>query len=195
MAVSSGSFKPKPRLPIRVDGNVAYVPVGDRYALIDASDVVLVENARWHLSEVSRCRYACCYKSGSKGPRLLMHRVVLGLGGRVPHVDHINGDGLDNRRSNLRLATAQENLHNSRLSSRNTSGYKGVSLHSTGFLATIMVNYVVHSIGPFKRARSAARAYDTMAVLAFGEFAMTNVRLGLLRPRKNDAKSDRDTSS
>ena len=64
--------------------------------------------------------------------RPLLHRYVLEVSDTSVIIDHINGDGLDNRRSNLRIATHTENCRNARLSARNSSGLKGVTLHSEG---------------------------------------------------------------
>ena len=90
--------------------------------------------------------------------------------------DHINGDGLDNRKQNLRICTHAENLRNRRLGKNNTSGYKGVSWHKLHKLwyAHISHNKKLMSLGYFKDKEEAAKAYDRKAIELFGEFAKLN---------------------
>lgn len=97
-------------------------------------------------------------------------------------IDHKNGDRRDNRISNLRLATRSQNKSNQGMSSRNTSGYKGVSrVASSGkYQVIIGVNGATIYIGRFECARCAAEAYDEAAMRHHGEFAKTNKMLGLL---------------
>lgn len=108
---------------------------------------------------------------------LYMHRYLLQVDGRSVYVDHINGDGLDNRRCNLRIATNSQNQANNRPQSRPmASRFKGVSWHGRDRLwrASIKVNQKVIGLGYFKVEEDAARAYDAAAVRYFGEFARPN---------------------
>ena len=92
-------------------------------------------------------------------------------------VDHRNGDTLDNRRKNLRIATNAQNQHNQRwLRSDNTSGFKGVTWHADKgkWNAQIYVNKKRKSLGYFPDKAMAAKAYDAAALEHFGEFAATN---------------------
>lgn len=91
-------------------------------------------------------------------------------------VDHANGDGLDNRRSNLRPATQDQNLANKRLYRNNTSGFKGVTWHAatSSWRARITVDGRKRSLGLYATPDAAARAYDSAAVEIFGEFAALN---------------------
>jgi hypothetical protein len=111
-----------------------------------------------------------------------MHRLVLHLPPRLPSVDHVNGDGLDNRRSNLRTASFAGNAHNRGLSSNNRSGFKGVGFESkTGrAVAYIKLGYRTRRLGTFDTPRDAALAYDEAALRLHGEYARTNAGLGLV---------------
>ena len=107
-----------------------------------------------------------------------MHRFILGARkGEI--VDHRNGDGLDNRRDNLRLCVGKENQGNRRLSKNNKSGYKGVCLDNRRgqWVATIYKNRKPIYLGSFNSAIDAANAYDNAAIGYFGDFALTNAKI------------------
>jgi hypothetical protein len=90
-------------------------------------------------------------------------------------IDHKNGDSLDNRKENLRIATYRQNSQNKRKINKNTtSQYKGVSRFRTGWHATIRVNGKCISLGIFSDEKEAALIYDKNAKEFFGEFACTN---------------------
>ncbi len=107
--------------------------------------------------------------------RFIVHRVVFlwHHGYLPPDVDHINGVRSDNRIENLREASRSQNLHNSKKSSRNTSGYKGVSWcdRRQKWRANICTNYKQRSLGYFDTAELAAAAYAEAAAKDHGSFA------------------------
>ena len=92
------------------------------------------------------------------------------------YIDHINGNSLDNRRENLRLATPMQNSQNMKKPRTNTSGYKGVSWSKarSKWLATINVNKKLIYLGLFVEIVDAAKAYDKAAKEHFGTYALTN---------------------
>lgn len=104
-----------------------------------------------------------------------MHRVILGAPAGVL-VDHRNSDTLDNRRSNLRLATQAQNAQNMRPQSRSTHGLKGVHFDKiTGrWRAQIKADGIRYHLGRFDSQEDAARAYDQAALEHWGEFAWLN---------------------
>lgn len=94
-------------------------------------------------------------------------------------VDHINGNTLDNRRSNLRLATHHQNQMNAMLNRRNTSGFKGVAWDKRLGCWRVMINVNKRNtfVGNYPDKRAAAMAYDLWAFDLFGEFARTNFQI------------------
>jgi hypothetical protein len=108
--------------------------------------------------------------------RLLLHRVILGLNfGDGNRVDHIDGNGLNNQRSNLRLCTHSQNLMNQK-KTKGKSKYKGVTWHKKRnlWMASIKKDKNTHYLGYFSEEIDAAKAYDKAAKVLFGEFAKTN---------------------
>jgi hypothetical protein len=95
--------------------------------------------------------------------------------GEMPkqHIDHINGDKLDNRIANLRLADKSQNGANRGKQKDNTSGFKGVYWHkqNQGYAAEIRIKNKKHYLGIFDTAIAAHFAYRLAAVQCFGEFA------------------------
>lgn len=88
-------------------------------------------------------------------------------------LDHINGDRLDNRISNLRLASASQNTANSRKRRNNSCGYKGVYLHKLSglYMARITVNYKSILVGYYRKPEDAHAAYVSAAQDHFGAYA------------------------
>lgn len=111
-----------------------------------------------------------------------MHRVLLLLPERVHQVDHRDGDGLNNQKSNLRLANDHQNQANRGKNKNNKSGYKGVTWCKAArkWQSQIMVHRHHHYLGLFEDAKEAAKTYDAAALRFFGEFARTNHHLGLI---------------
>ena len=151
-------------------------------AIIDDGDYEMLAAHKWsahenkHKDGAIRTVYArrgCVEKKRYKN--VFMHREVLGAG-RDQTVDHINSNGLDNTRKNLRLCTSSQNSQNSRLRKTNTSGFKGVSRQTQGqkWQARIEVNGINIHLGTFEFSKQAARAYDKAAKEHHGEFARLN---------------------
>ncbi|WP_087139080.1 HNH endonuclease [Brevundimonas diminuta] len=111
-------------------------------------------------------------KSDGCGPaQVYMHRQIMGdPTGQV--VDHINRDPLDNRRENLRLCTAAENVRNRSPASGRT--FKGVFRNGRRWTARIRINGVLENLGTYDTAKEAATHYDKRAAEAWGEYACLN---------------------
>lgn len=145
-----------------------------RVALIDDADAELVLGHRWYMQSHHGNRYAMRrVRNGGQRAVQPLHRLLTGW----PLVDHINGNGLDNRRANLREATHAENMRNRRMSRNNTSGFKGVVLEGSRWRARIRFDRQRVSLGAFATAEEAANAYDAAARELHGEFAALNFPL------------------
>lgn len=145
---------------------------GEAACKVDDADWHLVHDLKWHLLTAAPNHV---YAASGKGNRILMHRLITGAEKGVV-VDHINGDCLDNRRSNLRLCTRRENLCNRKRASNSTQPYKGVHKFKRGsrWGASVRCNGIRKLLGGFATAEEAAIAYDAAAIAAFGEFACLN---------------------
>lgn len=134
-----------------------------KVALIDDEDLLVVAKYNWHTSNPGYAR-----TSLKGGKKLYLHHLLMG----DVMVDHINGDKLDNRRQNLRIATKGQNSSNRKSYSK--AGFKGVLANGSGWMAQITINKKRIYLGQFKSPEEAARAYDKAALEAFGEFASLN---------------------
>lgn len=154
------------------------------FTIVDTADAHLVTGGhRWRVNSHG---YAIRGGGRARIPAVSMHRLIL-CAPKGSEVDHINGDKLDNRRSNLRLCAHAENLRNSAPYRNNTSGFKGVTWHtqSCKWRATIKVNYRQISLGLYASAIEAAHAYDEAARAHFGPYA----RINFPREHEQDARS------
>lgn len=152
---------------------ILYVPLSgsDKVTLISAEDANRVLAYSWCLDG----RYV---KSSRpiNGKRVRLHRFILDADSKS-NVDHINGNGLDNTRENLRLCTQAENLANQRPQVRSKSSkYKGVFFHSHSglWVAALKKGGKRFATKYFKSEVDAAVAYNSMAKDAFGDFARFN---------------------
>lgn len=145
---------------------------GRGVALVDAPDAPVVAEHPWCLMATDGQRYAFT-KIGRRST--VMHRLILDPP-RGVYVDHINRDGLDNRRANLRLATASQNAANTRMRCTNTSGYRGIAFTKGAWQVVIgrRASGAPGYVGRYPTAEEAARAYDDVARVYFGEFATLN---------------------
>lgn len=115
------------------------------------------------------------YLEGKVGGKVVrLHRIIMGNPKGI--VDHINGNILDNRKKNLRVCSIRENVINQKKRVGTTSRYKGVSWSkaSKKWLACINKYYKTYNLGYFENEKDAARKYNEVAKLWFGEFARVN---------------------
>jgi hypothetical protein len=151
---------------------------GGLAAWVDDEDFDKVSGYIWSLEQRGPTRYAVCYLDPSDLNRCLrMHRLIMAP---QPNevVDHIDGDGLNNQRANLRVCSQAQNTRNRRKLGGWTSRFKGVSLAKGRcekcWRAQIRQADKVRNLGYFASESEAALAYDVAAQEAFGNFARLN---------------------
>lgn len=151
----------------------AQVPLTQgRVALVDAADYdSVIAAGHWYAEVSKRTAYAVKkvrHPDGRRG-KIRVHGFLTGW----PLADHINGNGLDNRRANLRAVTHRQNALNRRSWAR-ASGLKGAYRNGKRWAARIWLDGKSRHIGNYLTPEAAARAYDAAAVRHFGEYARLN---------------------
>ena len=146
-----------------------------KIAKIDAEDYDSISKHKWHTHPLG---YASTSIGGRKNQKsLLMHRLIMDAQ-KGDIVDHINGDKLDNRKSNLRICNQSNNIGNSRIRKDNTTGYKGVT--RSAFVDGNYVSRIYYKgkhihLGVFNNPHDAARMDSFWAFDMFGAFAGLSV--------------------
>jgi hypothetical protein len=140
--------------------------------LIDPEDICILEAFKWRVKNTGKHSYVV---ADLKRHMILLHRVITNCPDSYD-VDHINGNGLDNRKCNLRIATRSQNLANTGAHSHNKSGYKGVSFDKSKgkWRAQITKEGRCRNLGRFSDPIEAAKRYDEAAKKLHGEFAYLN---------------------
>ena len=145
-------------------------------AIVDTEDYGALFPFKWHAqwNPNSETFYVARHAPlpDNKNRKILMHREILSAPPELL-VDHRDGNGLNNRRCNIRTATAGQNQHNRAPVRGTITGLKGVSFHSpTGlWMARIRLNYKRHYLGLFNTPEAASVAYVEAAKRLHGEFA------------------------
>jgi hypothetical protein len=146
-----------------------------KIVLVDDEDFEYLSSIPWYFNgrgyAVNKSRF---FNEDGSRKQMLMHRLLLNAPEDMK-VDHINNNTLDNRKSNLRLASSADNSRNMRKPNTNTSGYKGVSKTRSGNWHSSISYYdkTIH-LGTFDNKHDAARMYNFWAVDLYGEFAQLN---------------------
>jgi hypothetical protein len=151
----------------------------DKVALVDDEDFSWLSHFKWNCRQSRGNLYAFSWIDGHC---ISMHRLILNPPREVS-VDHKNGDGLDNRRGNIRFATQSQNTANTqRFRKGCSSQFKGVGWIKSRrkWLAYIRKDGQFKYLGRYRDEIEAARGYDKAATEMFGEFAYTNRMAGLL---------------
>lgn len=158
----------------------AGVPVGENdFAIIDQEDLPILSRHKWHIMRSGKIKYA---RTTMGHKEIVMHRIIMGgpKPGQFKYViDHIDGNGLNNTKSNLRWVPESHNRQNIHNRSRaTTSLFQGVSRATRSAIprweASIKKNNRKIYLGTFTEERTAALAYDTAARKLFGASALQN---------------------
>lgn len=155
----------------------AYVEIPitkNKFTLIDVDDYFDVIKYKWYAMHRPHTYYAVRDTRTRKNPIstiMTLHKFLTSY----TLTDHANGNGLDNRRINLRQANSKQNKWNQRNRRDSASQYKGVTAVGIGrYRARILINGTRIHLGYFNNELEAAKAYDLAATNAFGEFAALN---------------------
>lgn len=136
-----------------------------KVALVDADDLEYLN--QWYAVHN--------YWSGSNYCAIRMHRIVMNLNDKSKLVDHIDHNGLNNTKDNLRIATRFQNSSNRRSVKNSTSQYLGVSSAFNKWKSEIYKNKKKFYLGLFESEEDAALAYNNAAKIIHGEFANLNI--------------------
>lgn len=148
-------------------------------ALVDDEDYEWLMQWKWHIIRGRRKIYAVRKTKDKKS--IFMHRAVFERHGiEIPEgmeIDHRNGDGLDNEKNNLRVASRQQNQMNKNGNKNSSSKYKGVSWNTRNkrWHSSIKIKGEKTYLGCLKDEKEAALAYNKAAIIHFGEFANLNI--------------------
>ncbi len=159
--------------PESSDPKIRYISLTrGKYAIVDAADYPALAKYKWYAQGEPRSGrfYAC---RGHKGNRVAMHRQIM----KPPRgmvVDHINGNGLDNRRCNLRICTQLQNSQNTHRRRPGKSRFRGVFPRGDKWQAAIQHDGQPMYLGLFDSEVEAAQARDRKAIELAGEFAVLN---------------------
>jgi len=150
-----------------------------KYAIVDQEDFERLNKYKWHANKAKNTCYAVrrVHIGTNKWKHIKMHREVIDPPDHL-FVDHINHNGLDNRKANLRPATHRQNSYNRIHFRRNPSSkYKGVSWRKQTKKWDVQIRYngKTKFIGSFENEIEAAKAYDKEAKKHQGEFAVLNL--------------------
>lgn len=150
-----------------------------KFAVVSDSDFPFVKNFQWCAKRIKTLWYTVrSVRQNGKKITIYLHRHLLGVS-KTEKIDHRDGDGLNNSRRNLRIATTTQNSQGFQTSRKNKSSrFRGVTwVKKVGrWQASIGIKGRVKFIGEFCDEKKAARAYDSAARKYFGRFAFQNFR-------------------
>lgn len=147
---------------------MAHIPLAHgKFIMVDDEDYEWLSQYKWSLNSDN-------YPSRYENKKFItIHRLIMNPPVNM-QVDHVNGNRLDNRRTNLRICTRSQNCVNREASTKGISGYRGVTKHKDRWRARIEVNDKKIHLGLFDTKEEAAQAYNKAATAYFGEYACLN---------------------
>ena len=141
-----------------------------QFAMVDDEDFEELNQFKWYANSSNKYfRAIRNIRINGKYTTVKLHRVIMSAQ-KGDIIDHIDGDTLNNQRSNLRFCTNSQNQHNSKIRSNNKSGFKGVHLSRKGFRAEIRLNGKVIYLGRRSTAEEAHELYKEASEKYHGDF-------------------------
>jgi hypothetical protein len=148
---------------------------GKMIASVDDEDYQRIKDIAWYIDKSKRQFYLKAkIRVNGKLKGISMHRYIMNFPKKG--IDHKDGNGLNNKKNNLRICTNKQNSRNSQMPTRNTTGFKGVRFakKEQKYHARVVVNGNMISGGLYTNILRAAKKYNEMALQYFGEFAKLN---------------------
>lgn len=144
-----------------------------KFTIVDDEDFEKASEFKWYCLKDGNNFYAV--RNAKPRGTIWLHRFLKNCP-NGKYIDHVNRNGLDNRKSNLRICTKKQNLVNTFTHKNNKSGYKGVSWakQRNRWLAHITKDGKGITLGYFKDKKEAAIAYNKAAIFHHGDFAVLN---------------------
>lgn len=157
---------------IKIESEITYIYLQnvDVWAKIDTEDLEKISICTWYGKNGKWDKYA---RGMIKGKEIKMHRLILGETNPLIHIDHINGDTYDNRKTNLRKVSNSENHMNQKTRKDSITKLKGVQKEGNHFIARIGAAGKIR-IGSYQTKEEAAQAYDIEALKRYGKYAKLN---------------------
>ena len=149
-----------------------------KFAFVDDDIFEIVNKYKWHVVKRGKNNYASRTCLEGKKKIIYMHRFILDITNPKEIVDHVDGNGLNNIKKNIRICNTFENARNSRSRENKSSIYKGVHFNkkSNKWRAMICINNKSMHLGMFDNEEDAGKKYDEVAKINYGEFAKLNFK-------------------
>jgi hypothetical protein len=141
-------------------------------AQVDDSHYAYLSQFKWHAEKIGNTYYALRW-DGKLKRKVYMHRLIMNPLANL-QVDHIDHNGLNCQYYNMRICTKKQNSYNQ--TGHSITGYKGVYILKGQIVAQIWYDKKNHYLGNFKTTEQAARVYDKVAKIIYGEFANLNFK-------------------
>ena len=165
---------------ILMESEPCQIVVGSHIILLDADDYEWARFYEWHITRIKNVNWEIFYAVrrcyfGKNSAVIKMECEIMEIGKDL-ECDHINHNGMDNRKTNLRVCNHQQNMCNKRKSPNKISKYKGVCWHkeASKWRAYISYDGKYHHLGFYKKEEDAAKAYDLAAQEHYGKYACLN---------------------
>ena len=145
-----------------------------RFAIVDDEDFERVNKIKWYCRNYRHTCYAIHTLNKTK-TAFRMHRFIMDVSDPKIYIDHINRNGLDNRKKNLRTSNHKQNSRNRAIQIKNTSGYRGVykAKNTTSKIWKAQIQDLDGKrlgLGYFETPEEASKVYDMAAIKIYGEF-------------------------